>query len=71
MKSPQDWLVATALIDALRLPGVSTADVFAENGVTVTRAENLGTYGMQTLNAGLVITLDDGTEYIVTVTRIR
>ena len=71
MYSPQDIMVAGALVDALRLGSASTAAVFAECGVAVTRAEPLWASGMPTNNAGLIITLNDDTEYMVTVTRRR
>lgn len=65
------YMVAQALVDTICDHAESTAEMFAENGIEVSRAENFGERGMLTQNAGLVLTLADGAEYQVTVVRSR
>jgi hypothetical protein len=65
------YMVAQALVDTIRDRAESTVEMFAENGIEVTHAENFGESGVLTRNAGLVITLADGAEYQVTVVRSR
>jgi hypothetical protein len=65
------YMVAQAIIDTISDRAESTVEMFAENGIEVTRAENFGERGVLTQNAGLVLTLADGAEYQVTVVRSR
>lgn len=65
------YMIAQALVDTISDRSESTVEMFAENGIEVTRAENFGERGVLTQNAGLVITLADGAEYQVTVVRSR
>lgn len=65
------YMVAQAFVDTITESSATAADMFTENGLAVTRAENFGERGMLTQNAGLVITLADGSEYQVTVVRSR
>ena len=65
------FMVAQAFVDSITESSATATDMFAENGLAVTRAENFGERGMLTRNAGLVITLADGSEYQVTVVRSR
>jgi hypothetical protein len=65
------YMVAQAIIDTISDRSESTVEMFAENGIEVARAENFGERGVLTQNAGLVLTLADGTEYQVTIVRSR
>lgn len=71
MEIHDDYTVAEALIDAISGRGHSIVDMFAEDGITVTHAENFAEHGMQTRSAGLILTLSDGAEYMVLVARSR
>lgn len=65
------FMVAQAFVDTICDRSESTVEMFAENGIEVTRAENFGERGVLTRNAGLVLTLADGSEYQITVVRSR
>jgi len=65
------FMVAQAFVDSITESSVPAAEMFIENGLSVTRAESFGERDVLTQNAGLVLTLADGAEYQVIVVRSR
>ena len=65
------YMVASALSDVVVERIDEAMEIFAENGIEAVRADSFAEHGVQTRDAGFVLTLADGAEYQVTVVRSR
>ena len=65
------FMVACALSDVIVERIEEAFDIFTDYGLDVARADTFADTGVLTRDAGFVVTLTDGSEYTVTVTRKR